>query len=112
MVVTERSSWIETANADNALATATRAAPPAQAGGVSHYITSVSGSFSVSQTVGKTLILKQGTTEKGRWYVITDVVLSFPSPIKLDPGTAANLELAASGTAAQVGAVTMTGYTI
>ena len=100
-------SWCVTTNADNATATATKAAP---AGGICHYITSVSGGFSVANA-GKTLILKDGTTEVGRWYVTSGQIVCFSSPIKLSPATAANLELAASGTGGQVGAATMTGFT-
>jgi hypothetical protein len=107
-VYREVSSWDETANADNAVATATRAAP---AGGLSHFITSVAGGFSAA-AAGKTLILKQGVTERARWYVHNSLVLSLPSPIKLDPGTVANLELQASGTLGVIGAATMTGYTL
>lgn len=107
-VVREVSSWVATANADNAAATATKAAP---AGALSHYITSISGSFATANT-GKALILKQGTTEIARWYVQGNVTLALSSPIKLGPGMAANLELAASGTGGQVGAATMTGYTL
>lgn len=108
MIATPLSSWVESTTADNAVATATRAAP---SGGISHYITSVSGSFSATVS-GATLTLKQGTTEVARWNVYDSFSLSFSSPIKLDPGDAANLELAASGTLGNIGAVNMTGYTI
>lgn len=102
-------SWTVTANADNAAATATKAADSNTA--ARHYITSISGSFSAA-VAGKLMTLKQGATEKGRWYVHNALVLAFDSPIELDANTAAELELAASGSAGQIGAVTMTGYTL
>ena len=106
--MTDVPSWCVTTNADNATATATRAAP---AGGIRHYITSISGSFTVAQTTAKTLILKDGTTEIARWYVFNSQPVIFASPIRLSAATAANLELAASGTGGQVGAATMSGFT-
>lgn len=104
--VREKGSWIATANADNATATGTKAAPPA---GQSHHITSISGGYS-STVSGKTLILKEGSTEKGRWYVYDSFALVFPSPIEING--VANLELAASGTGGTTGAATLTGYTL
>lgn len=104
----EVSSWAATDNDDNAASTATKAAPT---GGVSHFITSVSGGYSAA-TAGKTLILKAGTTEVARWYVHNSLAVAFSSPIKLPPATVANLELAASGSAGVIGAATMTGYTL
>jgi hypothetical protein len=101
-------SWIAADTADNAAATATKAAP---SGGISHYITSVSASFDASVS-GAQLILKHGTTEMARWYVYDAFALVFPSAIQLPPGTAANLELAASGTAGTTGAVNLSGYTL
>lgn len=105
MVTREKPSWIETDNAAAGTATATRAAP---AGGLSHFITSISAGFSSTEN-GALLVLKAGSTELGRWYVYDSLVISFPSPIQVTPGDAANLELAAgTGT----GAATMTGYTL
>ena len=101
-----KSSWVETDNATNDTATATKAAP---SGGIAHYITSISASFDATAS-GVQLTLKEGTTEVARWYVYDSLVLSFTSPIRLSPATAANLELAAGG-ASIVGAVTMSGDT-
>lgn len=108
MVQREISSWVSQATQDNAAATATKAAPE---GGISHYITSVSGGFSATKS-GITLILKEGTTELARWYVYDEKTITFASPIKLSPGTVANLELAASGTLSTIGTAVMTGYTV
>lgn len=107
MIAREYHSWIETATADNAAATATKAAP---SGGISHYITSVSASFEASVS-GAVLQLKEGSTVLAKWHVYDAFAIVFPSPIKLPPGTAANLELAASGTAGTDGSVNMSGYT-
>lgn len=102
------SDWIETANADNSAATATRAAPNE---GLQHYVTSVSGGYDTTNS-GNTLILSQGSTEIGRWNVYDVFALDFSSPIQIDPGTAVSLELAASGSAGEIGTVTLTGYTV
>lgn len=107
MNVNIRSSWVAQDTDDNATSTATKAAPENGA----HYITSVSGGYSGTKA-GKTLILKQGTTELARWYVYDSFSLSFSSPIKLAPGAVANLELEASGTGGTFGSVTMTGYSV
>ncbi|MDB4352382.1 hypothetical protein OAA60_03015 [Porticoccaceae bacterium] len=106
---TPRSSdWIDVATADNAAATATKAAA---GGGISHYVTSISGGYSSTKS-GLTLILKNGTVEMGRWYVYDSKEIVFDSPIKLPPNTVANLVLAASGTGGHIGSAVMTGYSI
>lgn len=104
---TQKASWIVAANATNAAATATRAAPT---GGISHYVTGIAASFSASAT-GVMLVLNQGATEIGRWYVHDVFALVFPSPIKVDPARAVSLVLSAGGSGV-VGAVTMNGYTL
>lgn len=101
-------SWVSEDSQDNAAATATKAAPGS---GIAHYITSISAGFSGSVS-GATLHLKEGSTVLGRWRVYDSLTLSFSSPIKLTPGTVANLELAASGTPGTVGDVTMSGFTL
>ena len=101
------SSWVHANTADNATATATKAAP---SGGISHYITSISGGYSATKS-GKTLILKEGSTEVARWYVYDEKTIDFSKPLKLSPGVVANLVLEASGTASNNGTATMTGYT-
>ena len=107
MTIDVKPSWIATDNADNAAATATKAAVAAQR----HYITSVAGGFDAAVS-GATLILKSGSTELGRWNVYDTFALVFPSPIEVAAGTVANLVLEASGTAGITGAATMTGYTL
>lgn len=104
-VIREYASWVETDNAVAGIATATRVAA---AGGLRHFVTSVSASFSEANA-GVLLTLEQGGTEIGRWYVHNQLVLALNSPIVIEPGNDAILELAAgSGT----GAVTLTGYTL
>jgi len=105
--MSRHSDWVETDNDDNATSTATRAAVANQ----SHYITSVAGGYSAAN-VGNTLILKQGSTELGRWRVNSSLAIPFSCPIRLEPNTVANLELEASGAGGQIGSVTMTGYTL
>lgn len=106
-VTREYHSWIETDNATNATATATRAAT---SGARSHYVTSIAASFSGS-VAGVQLVLNEGATEIGRWYVHDVFALVFPSPIKIDPGNATSLVLSAGG-AGVVGSVTLNGYTV
>lgn len=101
-------SWIETDTKSNAVATATRAAPGS--GALSHYITSISGSFDAAVS-GATLELKQGSTVLATWHVYNEVLEVLSSPIKLDPNTVANLVLAAGGSGV-TGAVNMSGYTL
>ena len=108
-VSTPRSSdWTSVVTADNAAATATKAAAGE---GISHYITSVSGGYSSTKS-GLTLILKNGTVEMARWYVYDSKEITFDSPIKLPPDTVANLVLAASGTGGVSGTAVLTGYSI
>lgn len=107
MINREFASWVESESADNLAATATRAAPP---GGLAHFITSVSGGYSASAN-GKTMILREGATEKARWYVYDSFALSFSSPIQIAAGAAVSLELEASGGAGNLSAATLTGYT-
>lgn len=106
-VVREVASWVETATATAGTVTATRAAAP---GGLGHFITSVSGTYGAVED-GKTLILRQGATEIARWYPRLPLVHTFPSPIRIEPGNDAVLELEAAAVG-QDGAVVMTGYTL
>jgi hypothetical protein len=107
MRIQEFSDWSITVTADNAAATVTRAAEA----GRQHVITSIAGSFSVANA-GKLMTLKDGATVIGNYHVMTVRDKEFDKPVKLSPNSAAELSLAASGTAGQIGAVTMTGYTI
>lgn len=100
--------WIETANASNATATASRAA---DANSTSrHYVTGVSGSFSAA-AAGILLVLKEGSTEIGRWYVHNALHVVFDTPVAIAPNTACSAELSAGGSGV-TGAVDLTGYTI
>lgn len=103
---TPNDGWIEKGSADNATATATKAA----AAGKRHYITSVSGSFTAA-AAGKVLTLKDGTTVLGEWAVHNQFDQAFPLPIRATLGNAVSAELAASGTAGVLGKVTITGFT-
>ena len=100
------SSWIASDTATDAPVTASRAAPPQ---GLSHYVTSVSGSY--SGTAAGSLTLKQGSAIIATWYVHDALVLSLSSPVLIAPGTAVSLELEAGGTGID-GAATLTGYTL
>lgn len=107
MSVRQKASWVDTDNADDAAATATRPA----VSGLSHHITGVSASFSAA-TGSKLLLLKQGSTEIMRWFVTNDFSEEFVSPVQLDPNTVANLVLVASGTGAVIGTANLKGYTL
>jgi len=106
MIVREAFSWIETATETNATAIPTRAAP---AGGMSHYIVSLSAGYDAEGIVGS-LTLKQGATVVGSWFVHGVMGMVFPSPVRIDPASAVTIELEAGGVGV-VGAATLTGYT-
>ena len=92
---------------DNSTATATLAAP---SGGQCNYVTSVFGGYDGNTTGdGNTLILKEGSTELRRWYVWGGAInIELTHPIRVNG--AANLELAASGTASENGTASISGY--
>lgn len=98
-------SWTVTGSADNAVATATRAA----VSGKKHYITGVTASFSGTAT--KLLQVKDGTTVIWEDYVVNGYQMKFPQPIEATSGNAVSAELAASGTAGIIGKVNLTGFT-
>jgi len=108
MVETPRNSDVtDTDTQSNATATATIAAP---SDGQSVNVTMVSGGFDGASTIsGKTLILKEGSTEKLRWYVYDSKEIVFDSPIRING--AANLELEAGGSAGN-GTASIAGYTV
>lgn len=103
----DAATWSITATADNAAATATRAAEA----GLRHYITSIGGSFSAANA-GKLLTLSDGGAVVGNYHVHNQRDVVFAKPIRMATNSAVVLSLAASGTPAQIGAVTMTGYTV
>jgi hypothetical protein len=98
--------WTLTATADNAVATVTRAAEA----GRRHYVTGVSGSFSAALI--RLMRLLTGAIVVGSFHVHNSRDVEFATPIEVPENTAATLDLAASGTLGQVGAVVLRGYTI
>jgi len=107
MLIRDFAEWSITTTADNAAATVTRAAEA----GKQHCILSISGSFSAA-VAGKLMTLKDGATIIGNFHVHNQRDIVFERPLKLSVNSLAELSLAASGTATQIGAVTMTGFTI
>ncbi len=106
MLRDKAAEWTETATADNSAATATRAAEA----GFAHYVTGISGSF--SSALIKLMTLKDGSTVIGNYHVHNQRDIVFEPPVRISTGAAAVLSLAASGTGGQVGAVTITGFTL
>lgn len=101
------SSWTATAvSADNAAVSVTKAAES----GKSHYITNISGSYNVAKI--KLMTLKDDTTVISNFHVHNQRDIAFAKPVKITAGKAAELSLQAGGTAGDIGAVVMTGYTI
>lgn len=97
--------WTQTATADNAMASVTRAAEV----GKRHYITGISASFSAANV--KLLELKDGAAVIGNFHVHNQRDVEFGVPIELTANSAAELSLPASGTAGVIGAVTLRGFT-
>lgn len=104
--MSKAAEWTETTTADNAAATATHAAETGKA----HFVTSIHASFSA--TVAKLLTLKDGTTVIGNFYIYDSGGVTFDSPVRITDATLVELSLAASGTGGNVGAVTMSGYSV
>lgn len=99
--------WSEIASADNAVATATHAGGGA---GTTHYITHVSASYEVNGDRGL-LQIKDGTTVIAEHYVEDSVVLTWPNGLPVSDNADAVAELAASGTAGNLGKVNIAGFT-
>lgn len=99
-------SLSSTTTADNAAATVTIA--DTAAGGQSHYVTSISASFSAA-IAGKLMTLKDGATVVGNYHVHNQRDIVFASPIEIRG--AAEVSLAASGAGGTIGAVTVSYYT-
>lgn len=108
MPIKEFSEWSITATADNLPATVQKAAEPGRV----HYITSISGSFNNPAANGKLMTLKDGANIIGNYHVHGQTSPPLMEPIRLSPNSQAELSLAASGTLGQIGAVTMTGFTL
>lgn len=99
-------NWTVTASADNAAATAEKAA----ATGKKHYVAHVSGSFSVAKI--KLLQIKDGATVIWEGYVHNALTADFPVPLPVTKGNAVSAVLAAAGTAGEIGKVNISGFTI
>ncbi|MHA1754690.1 MAG: hypothetical protein ACTSYR_04150 [Candidatus Odinarchaeia archaeon] len=100
------STWSVTATADNDVATATKTAEE----GKSHYITSISGSFSAAAI--QLMELKDDTDTIGNYHVHNQRDIVFAKPVKITAGNAVSLTLAASGSGGVIGAVTLVGFTL
>ena len=98
------SEKLDTDRNDNSASTATLAAPSS---GPTNHVTSVAGGYDTSVS-GANLILKEGSTEVGRWMVYDTFALVFPNPLRING--AANLVLDASGSAGVYGTATITGF--
>lgn len=105
-MIAQGAEWTVTITADNAAATATKAAETKKA----HYVTSIHASF-LSAAI-KLLTLKDGTTVIGNFHVHNQRDIIFPRPVRITMGALAEASLAASGAGGNIGAVTMTGFTI
>lgn len=99
-------AWVVTTLADNVLADATRTAVAGQ----SHYVTSIAGSYSAANA-GKLMTVGDGGAVVANYHVHNQREIVFAKPLRITAGNSVSLWLAASGTAGQIGAVTMTGYT-
>ena len=99
--------WIARASADNALATASKAAES----GRQHIVYGVTAGFSGSAS-NKLLTIKDGTTVVFTAYVTNQLAIQFPRGIAITPGAACSAELNASGTGAMLGEVDLHGVTV
>ena len=98
--------WVALGSADNALATATKAAEAAK----SHYITAIVASYSTAKT--GLLQIKDGAAVIAEHHIVNSDMITLPTPIKITAGNAVSAELVASGTAGQTGKVNLIGYTV
>ncbi len=97
--------WSVTANANNANAVVTKAAEP----GKSHYVTYIGGSYSGAVTGGE-LLLRDGATTVGDYFVHDQRGIPLTFPLKMTEGNEVSLALAAGGLGVR-GACTLQGYT-
>ena len=102
--------WTATANADNATATATKAAPNDKSGRERLFVSTIDASFSGS-VAGATVIIKDGTTEVWRRYFNDTTTIDFRRPFPISQAAALNVELSASGSGGVIGAVNVSGFT-
>lgn len=99
--------WVVSATADNAAAVATKVA----AAGIQHVITAIAAGYNTA-LAGKSLQLKEGAGVLADYYIHDQFVMPLPEPIVMADNTEASLTLEASGTAGQIGAVTLFGYSV
>ena len=99
--------WNATAIVDNGVAVANRAAPPA---GGRHYVTGISGSFNAALIRLMRLLI--GGVVAQNFHVHNQRDVEFDTPIECPVDAAVSVDLAASGTAGQVGTVNLRGFTI
>lgn len=99
-------TWSITTTADNLAATVTKAAEA----GLSHYVTSVAGSYS-NAAIGL-LTVKDGAAIIGNYHAHDQRDVSLSRPLRITENSVLEVSLAASGTAGIIGAVTVTGYTV
>jgi hypothetical protein len=99
-------NWVVKASADNAAATATKAA----VAGSTHYITAAAAGFSATAT--KLLQIKDGATVIVEYPIINGDVIPLAVPIKATAENAVSAVLAASGTGGTVGYVNLFGFTV
>lgn len=95
------------ASADNALGTATKAAVTNK----THIVYGVSAGFT-NAAVGKLLTIKDGATIVFSTFVHSAAAITFPRGLAMTQGAACSAELAASGTAGQLGDVCLHGVTV
>lgn len=105
-IVRIKPSISSTTTADNAAATVTIADQT----NASHFITGISASFSTAQTAAKLMTITDAGTTVGNYHVFDNRDIIFSSPLEIKG--AAVVSLPASGTAGQIGAVTVNYYTL
>lgn len=105
VVEPRQADFTVTANADNAAATATRAAVTDR----QHFVTGISGCFSAA-VAGARLELREGATVLQDFAVHNQFSEDFAHPIAIARGAACSAVLAASGTGGTVGRVNLRGY--
>lgn len=103
-----QNEWTANASADNATATATKAASTSQR----HVITTVIASYGGAKT--GLLTIKEGSTTLLEHYVVNSEVITFPNGGLRASTTnlAVSAELAASGTGGTLGKVALVGYSV
>lgn len=99
--------WVARGGADNALATATKAAED----GREHIVYGVTASFS-GAAAGKLLTIKDGTDVVFQAYVTNQLTVTFERGLVITRGNACSAELAASGTGLMLGHVNLHGITV